>query len=137
MCTSVLISPYRDTGHPKRGFGAVLPRHHPEHDKQHMETTNRADYKPPYPYVPVPVSKSFYDGCASAKKVFKKKGGGRESPSWSLSITHEWELLYLQLLSFLTSANQFLSVLVSLFLRKPHILCINKCYYLINTQHLQ
>ncbi|XP_072170244.1 cilia- and flagella-associated protein 95-like [Diadema setosum] len=44
----------RDTGKPKTGFGSVLPRHNPEHDKRHLETTNRADYKPPYPYTPVP-----------------------------------------------------------------------------------
>ncbi|XP_038057809.1 protein C9orf135-like [Patiria miniata] len=44
----------RDTGHPKTGYGAVLPRHHPQHDKRHLETTNRADYKPPFPYTPVP-----------------------------------------------------------------------------------
>ena len=47
---------HRDTGKPKTGFGAVLPRHNPEHDKRHLETTNRADFKPPYPYTPVPVS---------------------------------------------------------------------------------
>ncbi|XP_063968096.1 cilia- and flagella-associated protein 95-like [Lytechinus pictus] len=44
----------RDTGKPKTGFGAVLPRHNPEHDKRHLETTNRADYKPPYPYTAAP-----------------------------------------------------------------------------------
>ncbi|XP_071964729.1 cilia- and flagella-associated protein 95-like [Antedon mediterranea] len=44
----------RDTGCPKTGFGSVLPRHHAGHDKRHLETTNRADYKPPFPYTPVP-----------------------------------------------------------------------------------
>lgn len=42
----------RYTGHPRTGFGAVLPQHNPEHDKYHLETTNRADYKPPFPYTP-------------------------------------------------------------------------------------
>ncbi|XP_077991181.1 cilia- and flagella-associated protein 95-like [Glandiceps talaboti] len=42
----------RDTGLPKSGYSAVLPRHYPEHDKRHLETTNRVDYKPPYPYTP-------------------------------------------------------------------------------------
>ncbi|XP_070555395.1 cilia- and flagella-associated protein 95-like [Ptychodera flava] len=42
----------RDTGLPKSGYSAVLPRHYPEHDKQHLETTHRVDYKPPYPYTP-------------------------------------------------------------------------------------
>ena len=37
---------------PSSGFGAVLPRHNPEHDKLHLETTHRADYTPPYPYTP-------------------------------------------------------------------------------------
>ncbi|XP_033103635.1 protein C9orf135-like [Anneissia japonica] len=46
----------RDTGCPQRGFGSVLPRHHADHDKRHLETTNRADYKPPFPYSPAPVS---------------------------------------------------------------------------------
>lgn len=33
--------------------GAVLPEHHPDHDKLHLETTQRADYKPPFPYTPI------------------------------------------------------------------------------------
>ncbi|XP_013398605.1 protein C9orf135 [Lingula anatina] len=44
----------RDTGHPQRGFGSVLPRHHPEYNKHHLETTYGADYFPPYTYTPAP-----------------------------------------------------------------------------------
>lgn len=44
----------RDTGKPQRGCGAVLPRHHPEYNKHHLETTHGADYVPPYPYTPAP-----------------------------------------------------------------------------------
>ncbi|XP_072045951.1 cilia- and flagella-associated protein 95-like [Amphiura filiformis] len=67
--TSSLADLDRDTGHPKRGFGAVLPRHHPEHDKQHMETTNRADYKPPFPYTPVPEQPpDFVDNSNAVRK---------------------------------------------------------------------
>ncbi|XP_002733410.1 cilia- and flagella-associated protein 95-like, partial [Saccoglossus kowalevskii] len=33
--------------------GAVLPEHHPDHDKRHLETTHRVDYKPPFPYTPM------------------------------------------------------------------------------------
>lgn len=42
----------RETGSPKKGYGAVLPRHHPEHNKCHFETTHGSDYKPPFPYTP-------------------------------------------------------------------------------------
>ncbi|KAK7489500.1 hypothetical protein BaRGS_00019299 [Batillaria attramentaria] len=40
----------RDTGDPERGYGAVLPRHHPDFDKFYLETTHRADFTPPYPF---------------------------------------------------------------------------------------
>ncbi|KAL3867642.1 hypothetical protein ACJMK2_040516 [Sinanodonta woodiana] len=45
----------RDTSTPKHGFGSVLPRHNPEYNKYYLETTHKADYKPPdADYVPVP-----------------------------------------------------------------------------------
>lgn len=48
---------YRDLGTPQRGFGSVLPRHNPDYNKFHLESTHRADFTPPDPeYTPVPVS---------------------------------------------------------------------------------
>ncbi|XP_039273847.1 cilia- and flagella-associated protein 95-like [Styela clava] len=44
----------RELDAPSRGFGAVLPRHHPDYDKLHLETTHKADFTPPYPYDPAP-----------------------------------------------------------------------------------
>ncbi|XP_033737481.1 protein C9orf135-like [Pecten maximus] len=45
----------RDVGYPKRGYGSVLPRHNPDYNKHHLETTHRADYKLPNPdYQTVP-----------------------------------------------------------------------------------
>ena len=47
---------FRETGAPKRGFGSVLPRHHPDYNKHYLESTHRSDYTPPdKDYVPVPV----------------------------------------------------------------------------------
>jgi hypothetical protein len=55
---TLLILHFRDLGTPQRGFGSVLPRHNPEYNKMHLETTHKADYQPPDPeYSPVPVSK--------------------------------------------------------------------------------
>ena len=48
---------HRDTGAPPKGFGAVLPRHHADHNKVHLETTHRADYKVPHPYTATTVSR--------------------------------------------------------------------------------
>ncbi|CAH1774853.1 unnamed protein product [Owenia fusiformis] len=42
----------RETGAPDTGFGSILPRHHAEHNKRHLQTTNKADFKPPFPYTP-------------------------------------------------------------------------------------
>ena len=42
-----------------KGYGAVLPEHHPDHNKAHLETTHRSDYKPPFPYTPAEVSLYF------------------------------------------------------------------------------
>lgn len=48
---------YRDLGTPQRGFASVLPRHNPDYNKFHLESTHRADFTPPDPeYTPVPVS---------------------------------------------------------------------------------
>lgn len=45
----------RETGAPKRGFGSVLPRHHPDYNKHYLESTHRSDFTPPdKDYVPVP-----------------------------------------------------------------------------------
>ena len=47
----------RETGAPKHGYGSVLPRHNPDYNKHYLDSTHRADFKPPNPnYVPVPVS---------------------------------------------------------------------------------
>ncbi|XP_074643707.1 cilia- and flagella-associated protein 95-like [Tubulanus polymorphus] len=59
----------RDTGAPKNGYGSVLPCHNPDHDKQHLETTHRADYIPPYPYTPAEEKpKDFADHSLAYKK---------------------------------------------------------------------
>ncbi|KAK6179095.1 hypothetical protein SNE40_011530 [Patella caerulea] len=42
----------RELGSPQSGYGSVLPRHHPDHNRYYLESTHAADYKPPYPYVP-------------------------------------------------------------------------------------
>ncbi|XP_041359032.1 protein C9orf135-like isoform X2 [Gigantopelta aegis] len=42
----------RDIGTPKKGYGSILPHHHPDHNKMYLETTHRTDFKPPYPYTP-------------------------------------------------------------------------------------
>lgn len=42
----------RDTGTPDSGYWAVLPKHNPEHNKYHLDTTHKADFKAPYPYTP-------------------------------------------------------------------------------------
>ena len=48
---------YRETGAPKQGYGSVLPRHNPDHNKHYLESTHRSDYTPPdKDYEPVPVS---------------------------------------------------------------------------------
>ncbi|ESO94907.1 hypothetical protein LOTGIDRAFT_144812 [Lottia gigantea] len=42
----------RDIGSPNKGYGSVLPRHDPDHNKYYLESTHRADFTPPYPYQP-------------------------------------------------------------------------------------
>ncbi|EDO38748.1 predicted protein [Nematostella vectensis] len=42
----------RDTGAPDRGFGSVLPRHPPNHDKRYLDTTYKVDYTSPHHYEP-------------------------------------------------------------------------------------
>ena len=42
----------RDTGCPDRGYGSVLPRHSVNHNKRYLDTTQRVDFQPPYPYTP-------------------------------------------------------------------------------------
>jgi hypothetical protein len=39
----------RETGAPERGFGSVVPRHHPDHGKMRLDTTNKVDFKSPWP----------------------------------------------------------------------------------------
>lgn len=62
----------RDTGDPKHGYGAVLPRHHPDYNKYYLDTTYESDFKPPYPYEPssgkpveVPDNSLAYKKCHS------------------------------------------------------------------------
>ena len=45
----------RETGSAKRGFGSVLPHHAEDYNKFHFETTNKTDFKPPFPYTPAEV----------------------------------------------------------------------------------
>lgn len=40
----------RDTGSPEKGYGAVLPGHHPEWNKVRFDTTHRVDYGAPFPF---------------------------------------------------------------------------------------
>ncbi|XP_048763257.1 cilia- and flagella-associated protein 95-like [Ostrea edulis] len=57
----------RDLGTPQRGFGSVLPRHNPEYNKMHLETTNKADYQPPDPeYTPVPEKPADFPDLSAA-----------------------------------------------------------------------
>ncbi|CAM2114518.1 unnamed protein product [Caretta caretta] len=42
----------RETGLPKTGVGAVLPRHPSDHFQMYLDTTYRIDYVPPYDYTP-------------------------------------------------------------------------------------
>ncbi|XP_038257821.1 protein C9orf135 homolog isoform X2 [Dermochelys coriacea] len=42
----------RETGLPKTGVGAVLPRHPSDHFRMYLDTTYRIDYVPPYDYTP-------------------------------------------------------------------------------------
>lgn len=50
----------RETETPQKGFGSVLPRHNPDYNKFHLESTHKADFTPPDPnYIPVPVSMTF------------------------------------------------------------------------------
>ncbi|KAK3090912.1 hypothetical protein FSP39_015675 [Pinctada imbricata] len=60
----------RDLGTPQRGFGAVLPRHNPEYNRFHLETTHRADFTPPDPdFKPVPeCPPDFPDQSAAYRK---------------------------------------------------------------------
>ncbi|XP_036595109.1 protein C9orf135 homolog [Trichosurus vulpecula] len=43
----------RDTGLPRRGFGALFSRHPPDHRKMEYMTTYREEYVPPYDYTKV------------------------------------------------------------------------------------
>jgi len=46
-----------------------LPRHHPEYNKHHLETTHRTDYKAPFPYTPAEEKpKDFPDYSTAYKK---------------------------------------------------------------------
>ncbi|KAM9138666.1 cilia- and flagella-associated protein 95 [Pangshura tecta] len=42
----------RETGLPKTGVGAVLPRHPSDRFQMYLDTTYRIDYVPPYDYMP-------------------------------------------------------------------------------------
>ncbi|KAJ1206911.1 hypothetical protein NDU88_002304 [Pleurodeles waltl] len=42
----------RETCRPERGYGAVLPRHHPDHRKMYLKTTYNDAYVPPCRYIP-------------------------------------------------------------------------------------
>jgi len=47
VCTYLF---HRDTGKPEKGYGSVLPHHHPDHDAFRSKTTYNHDYCAPYPY---------------------------------------------------------------------------------------
>nr|XP_002130464.1 protein C9orf135-like [Ciona intestinalis] len=58
---------------PNSGFGSVLPRHHPDHDKLHLETTHRADFTAPYPFTPAPeCPPEFADNSAAYRKCISQ-----------------------------------------------------------------
>ncbi|XP_062506808.1 cilia- and flagella-associated protein 95-like [Corticium candelabrum] len=40
----------RKTDGPERGYGSVMPRHHPDHNKRRSDTTHKIDYKNPWPH---------------------------------------------------------------------------------------
>ncbi|KAL5020941.1 hypothetical protein ScPMuIL_000096 [Solemya velum] len=59
----------RDVGAPKRGYGSVLPRHHPDYNKHHLETTHIADFTPPNPdYEPAPEKPPEFPDLSDAYK---------------------------------------------------------------------
>lgn len=59
----------RETGTPQKGYGAVLPMHGTEHNKYHLDTTHKSDYKSPYPYTPAEEKpQEFEDHSTSYKK---------------------------------------------------------------------
>lgn len=66
--TAAHVSLDRDTGAPDCGYGAVLPRHHPDHNKAHFETTHLADYRPPFGFTPAEEKpKDFADNSLAYK----------------------------------------------------------------------
>ena len=42
----------RDTGRPERGYGSVLPRHHPDYRKWYMTTCHMTDFQYPFEWTP-------------------------------------------------------------------------------------
>jgi len=59
----------RNTGTPDRGFGSILPRHPPTHNKRYLDTTYRVDYQDTCPYevkLPEPIVET--DNSAAVKK---------------------------------------------------------------------
>ena len=64
----------RDTGDPKAGHLSVLPHHHPDYNKYYLETTHNADFKPPYHFVPEPVSCTWSQVRAHASVGAKPSG---------------------------------------------------------------
>lgn len=63
----------RDTGKPEKGYGSVLPHHHPDHDAFRSKTTYNHDYCAPYPYEAVESNTSvqgekFADNTIANKK---------------------------------------------------------------------
>jgi hypothetical protein len=42
----------RETDAPALGYGSILPRHNPDHDKRYLHTTNGLDYKYRLPWTP-------------------------------------------------------------------------------------
>ncbi|VDI61035.1 Hypothetical predicted protein [Mytilus galloprovincialis] len=64
----------RETETPQKGFGSVLPRHNPDYNKFHLESTHKADFTPPDPnYIPVPEKlPDFPDQSAAYRKCLSQ-----------------------------------------------------------------
>lgn len=76
----------RDTNTPNRGYGSVLPRHNPDFDKRHLDTTYKTDYVPAYPFTPAPEKPTdFPDHSMAYKKCHSQfcDTGDYRRPGWN------------------------------------------------------
>lgn len=82
----------RDTGKPTSGHEAILPGHHPDHNKRHMETTYVASYGPPYPFTRHDDANDVDEAAERDRKMtaaFRRcqsqfgASDGRDRPGWN------------------------------------------------------